>query len=269
MKITLVNFLLVSTMWPLCLTAQFYNNRINIPGIGYSISSGQVLYSNPSTQPEQNGNYFTLGTNSLFQLQAIQQYHAGFCSVRKHSIAGVAVLFLSTEFAGSYTLQSQYARPLFSEFHLGIRMNLTHLDFGLYGRTNHLNADLGLHYRLSSKWQMAAYISQIRPLQLGNYEQSGACMYLGLAYVPSEKVKCTAELIQKAKTGSGLICSMEYQPTKHFLLKTSIQINPSVTGFSFGYRIGRKMILETFGSYHLTLGLRSGIQLTVYTGSKR
>lgn len=230
-----------------------------------SLDQSQNLFTNPATPQERAADYFTAGASSIFQLQEIQQFHCGYfrSKQRQRQRQGIALLYLNSEYISRYTIQGQFARQLFADLQIGIRVKWTHTNFGLYGQGNFINADIGLHYKLHQKWQFGAYIRQIRPVQIGIFEQSGTAVHIGIAYTPSPKVKLLTEIHQKAVSGAGICIALEYAPQHNVMLRTAVQSNPSLVGFGIGYRLSKKLTLESFGSFHPVLGLNTGINMKI------
>ncbi|MFZ4544955.1 MAG: hypothetical protein ACOYOA_12955 [Saprospiraceae bacterium] len=248
--------------------AQYLDPTRSNFGTVVALDNRQNLFTNPASYDDHQKTYFWAGAQSLFQLKEIQNFQLGYLKTGKNHCVGISGIYFGSEYLKSYTVQSQFARQLFNQLNLAIRFKMTNIDLDIYGKRNVVNADIGMHYSYSAKWEFAFLIQQIKPIQIAEFEQSGAKINLGLAYIPSNKVRFMLEIYQNATSGSGLRCALEYKPAKQVLAHTGMQSNPTIALFGIQYRISKKVTVESFGNYHLVLGLTSGVNLKVMINDK-
>lgn len=242
---------------------QIYDPGSFNSGYASSFDRSRILFANPALLDEYPMQYFCAGTTSTYHFQEVQQYHCGLYSCWRRQSVGLSSLIVASDYSSAVTIQGQYGRQLFENFHTGIRVKMMHLNFGPYGNDNRVNADFGMLYRLSSRWQLAMLLQQIRPVQMGTQEQTGPAICAGLAFIPSTKARLIMELEQRTTSGIGFRCALEYSPRAQITVKSFLHSQPSRFGFGISYRIARNVVLESIGIYHPVLGLSTGLDVKI------
>lgn len=173
-----------------------------------------------------------------------------------------AVQGTSTGYAG-YRLSRMGlagARQLGNKVSLGIRMSYHQLQLSGYGAATAISADAGLLLRLSEKLHFSVQLLNPAAAKAMNALHIPAIYSAGIGYEQSEQVYIAMECIKEEGHLLNGVLSLQYK--MHSPLFFRIAVQTSVPSFIFGTGFTRNRLrIDVYSSYHLRLGMGSGLQL--------
>lgn len=146
-----------------------------------------------------------------------------------------------------------YARKLLDGLSLGAQVLLLNTQIPEYGSKANITFELGIITQLLPKLQLGAHVYSPMQVELANGENLPTVFKLGLAYLPSEKLLCTAEVEKDIDYPARVKFGVEYQVVEQVHLRTGVATNPTTLAFGVGYKVSN-LILDIASSYHQTLG---------------
>jgi hypothetical protein len=267
-KSIILFFLLSNTLIISTLNAQafesIYDARSEALGRAVSVLDGaSSIFGNPAAMvlsPQKN---FTLGGQSRFLLTDVQMIQAGAAFAKKDQQFGFSAQYFGNQHLKKYTIGGQYARKLLDKLDAGIRIRGGQLDLGTYGNRTYFDADLGIQTKLNNQLSFGALLQNLMRFRAAEQEQAGTALRLGVAYLPSKKVKMVAELLQDFKQGIAFQAGVEYLPTSSLVFRVGTRTNPVTPSFGISYAVNNTFTIDSFATYDLVLGVSTGVNLGV------
>jgi hypothetical protein len=243
----------------------FYDARSEALGRTMSVLDGSSsIYGNPSAGLSANKSMLSLGAQTRFLLTDVQMFQVGYLAKAKKQSFGFASQYFGNQYLKKWTVNAQYARKIFEKLDAGIRLRGGQLNLDVYGSRFTFDADLGIQAKMSSKLSFGALVQNLMRFQTNEQEQAGTLLRVGVAYLPSKKVKMNAEVQQDFNTGIGFNAGVEYLPNASFRCRIGTQTKPLSPSFGVGYVLNNRFVLDSFASYHPNLGLTSGLNLGLF-----
>ncbi|MET0463318.1 MAG: hypothetical protein ABW007_09190 [Chitinophagaceae bacterium] len=173
---------------------------------------------------------------------AVQGYSTGFDSYRL-SCLGLAA-----------------GRKLGTKASLGIRANYHQLKISAYGAAAAISADAGLVLHLSEKLHTGIQLCNPFGSDLREGVYIPGMYNAGIGYDLSDQLYMSVEVLKEQSQTLNTILGIQYKPVPHLLIRLSVQTKEVSVVFGAGYTRSRLRI-DLHSSYHLRLGMRSGIWL--------
>lgn len=262
-------FLFFNTLIISALKAQTFENIYDArsEALGRTMSVGgekATLFGNPAAIATSHKKMMTLGGQSRFLLTDVQMIHTGVAFAKKEQQFGLSAQYFGNQYLKKWTIGAQYGRKLLEKLDAGIRIRGGQLDLDIYGKRFYFDADLGLQTKLNNQLSFAALLQNLMRFQADEQEQAGTTLRLGVAYLPSKKVKMQAEILQDFKQGLGFQAGVEYLPTPSLAFRIGTRTNPVTPSFGIGYVINNKFSIDSFATYNLDLGMSTGVNLGIF-----
>jgi hypothetical protein len=235
--------------------------------LGRTMSVGgekATLFGNPAAIATVHKKQITLGGQSRFLLTDVQMIHAGVAFAKKEQQFGFSAQYFGNQYLKKWTIGAQYGRRLLEKLDAGIRIRGGQLDLDAYGKRFYFDADLGLQTKLNNQLSFGALLQNLMRFRTDEQEQAGTTLRLGVAYLPSKKVKMQAEILQDFKQGLAFQAGVEYLPTASLSFRMGTRTNPVTPSFGVGYTVNNKFTIDSFATYNLNLGMSTGVNLGIY-----
>lgn len=156
-----------------------------------------------------------------------------------------------------------YARKLFKRLSIGAQFNYIGTRFGnnYYGSAHTFTFELGVLAKISKQLHIAAHVFSPARIELPNGESLPSVFKIGIAYLPSSKLRLTSEvekdLIQPFNAKFGI----EYQVIEVLYIRAGVATTPVVASFGLGLKI-KALRIDIATSYHTTLGLSPSLSVS-------
>lgn len=147
-----------------------------------------------------------------------------------------------------------YARQLFDELSIGTQIVLLNTSIPEYGSKMNLTFELGMMTTLLPQLQLGVHVYSPLQIERANGENLPTILKMGLAYLPSEKLTCIAEVEKDIAFPARTKFGLEYQVVEQVSLRTGVATNPTTLAFGAGYRLNNGLALDVASSYHQLLG---------------
>lgn len=262
-------FLFFNTLIISALKAQTFENIYDArsEALGRTMSVGgekATLFGNPAAIATSHKKMMTLGGQSRFLLTDVQMIHTGVAFAKKEQQFGLSAQYFGNQYLKKWTIGAQYGRKLLEKLDAGIRIRGGQLDLDIYGKRFYFDADLGLQTKLNNQLSFAALLQNLMRFQVDEQEQAGTTLRLGVAYLPSKKIKMQAEILQDFKQGLGFQAGVEYLPTPSLAFRIGTRTNPVTPSFGIGYVMNNRFSIDSFATYNLDLGMSTGVNLGIF-----
>ncbi len=242
-----------------------YDARSEALGRTMSVGGEKVtLFGNPAAIATSYKKMMTLGGQSRFLLTDVQMIHTGVAFAKKEQQFGLSAQYFGNQYLKKWTIGAQYGRKLLEKLDAGIRIRGGQLDLDIYGKRFYFDADLGLQTKLNNQLSFAALLQNLMRFRADEQEQAGTTLRLGVAYLPSKKIKMQAEILQDFKQGLGFQAGVEYLPTSSLAFRIGTRTNPVTPSFGIGYVMNNRFSIDSFATYNLDLGMSTGVNLGIF-----
>ena len=152
------------------------------------------------------------------------------------------------------------ARQLGDKVSLGIRINYHQLQVAGYGNATAISADAGLLLRLSEKLHFSVQLLNPAAADAMDALYIPAIYSAGIGYEQSEQVYISLEWKKEQEQLLNGVLSFQYKMHSPLFFRVAVQT--SVPSFIFGTGFTRNRLrIDIYSSYHLRLGMGSGLQL--------
>ena len=242
-----------------------YDARSESLGRTLSVAGEKAtLWGNPAAIAASHKKQITLGGQSRFLLTDVQMIHAGMAFAKKEQQFGFSTQYFGNQYLKNWTIGAQYARKLLEKLDAGIRIRGGQLDLDTYGKRTYFDADLGIQTKLNHQLSFGALLQNLMRFRTAEQEQAGTILRLGVAYLPSKKVRMQAEILQDFAQGLGFQAGVEYLPISSLAVRIGMRTNPITPSFGVAYTINNKFTIDSFATYNLDLGMSTGINLGIF-----
>ncbi|BDS10229.1 PorV/PorQ family protein [Aureispira anguillae] len=171
---------------------------------------------------------------------------------------------------GKYNEQKiglSYARKLFKRVSIGAQFNYLGTRIGEYGTAHSFTFELGILAKVTKHFHLAAHTFSPVRIELPNGDALPSIFKLGVAYIPSSKLRLTAELEKDLEQPFNGRFGIEYHPINVLYVRAGVSTSPVMASFGLGLNMkGLKIDLAT--SYHTILGFTPGLSISYVVGDK-
>lgn len=147
-----------------------------------------------------------------------------------------------------------YARKLMDGLSLGAQVLVLNTSIPGYGNKMNVTLELGVLSQLLPKLQLGVHVYSPMQLELADGENLPTIFKIGIGYLPSEKLTCTAEVEKDIAYPARTKFGIEYEAVEQLSIRTGIATNPTTIAFGAGYQLNNGLALDITSSYHQTLG---------------
>lgn len=169
------------------------------------------------------------------------------------------------ELFGQNKIVLGYSQQLFRKFFMGLQINyFTTRQSSEYGNFNGLTFDLGLDYKPTEAFSIAAYV--FNPINVSYFENSKVKMPValkfGMSYLFSKKLLLALETAKAINATIPIFkTGIEYNLNKHFAIRGGFSLKPIEYSAGFGY-MNNHLRVDIAYSYHQILGSIPKISLS-------
>ena len=167
---------------------------------------------------------------------------------------------------GNYNEQKiglSYARKLFKRMSIGAQFNYIGTRFGdaYYGTAHSFTFEVGILTKVTKHFHLAAHVFSPARIELPSGDNLPSIFKLGAAYIPSHKVRITAEIEKDLENPFNGRFGIEYHPIDILFVRAGVSTTPLLASFGLGLNMkGLKIDVAT--SYHMVLGVTPSISVS-------
>lgn len=190
-----------------------------------------------------------------------------------YPIKSIGTIGLSMHYFGYGKYNEQkiglaYARKLFKKVSMGAQFNYIATRIGEYGTAHSFTFELGLLAQVSKQFHIAAHVFSPVRIELPNGDVLPSIFKIGVAYIPSDKVRLTAEIEKDLINPFNGRFGIEYHPIDVLYIRAGLSVYPVMPSFGIGLNI-KGLKIDLAASYHLTLGVTPCLSVSYVVGKKK
>lgn len=194
-----------------------------------------------------------------FLLSELQTISAAVALPTRSGTFGLTLNHFGFEAFNEQKLGIAYARKLMDGLSLGAQVLLLNTSIPEYGNKMNVTFELGILTQLLPKLHLGVHVYSPMQLELANGENLPTIFKIGLGYLPSEKLTCTAEVEKDIAYTARAKFGIEYKAAEQLAVRTGIATNPTTISFGAGYRLDNGLALDIASSYHQILGFSPSV----------
>lgn len=160
-----------------------------------------------------------------------------------------------------------YARQLFKKMSIGAQFNYIATRIGEYGAAHSFTFEIGILAQITKHFHLAAHAFSPARIELPNGDALPSIFKLGIAYMPSEQVRITAELEKDLINPFNGRFGLEYHPIDILYIRTGFATNPFLFSFGMGLKM-KGLKIDIASSYHIVLGFSPCLSVSYAVGEK-
>jgi hypothetical protein len=174
---------------------------------------------------------------------------------------------------GSYNEQKiglSYSRKLFKRMSIGAQFNYLGTRFGnsYYGSAHSFTFEIGILTKVTKHFHLAAHAFSPARIELPNGDALPSVFKLGAAYIPSDKLRITAEIEKDLINPFNARFGIEYHPIDILFIRAGVSTSPLLASFGLGLNM-KGLKIDVSASYHMQLGISPGISVSYVVGDKK
>ena len=151
-----------------------------------------------------------------------------------------------------------YARRLGENFSIGVQFDYLATRIPDYGVSHNFTAEVGLLYRFSQQFSLAAHIYNPFRVRLSSADPLATVFRAGFIYSPSKQVSLIGEVEKDFLYPLGGKIGVEYRPVERFVVRTGVGTAPFRASFGVGVEWSG-LLIDFATSYHQILGFTPGV----------
>ena len=253
-----LHLLLLCSAW-----SGFAQNSVTLPAgaRGAGMANASIAFtdiysafSNPAGLAYLDQSTATAFAERRFFLSELQTIAAAVALPTRSGTFALTVQHFGFEAFNEHQLGIAYARKLMDGFSLGAQVLLLNTSIPEYGNQLNVTFALGILSQLLPKLQLGVHVYSPMQLELVEGENLPTVFRIGLGYVPTDKLTCTAEVEKDIAYPARTKFGIEYKAAEQLAIRTGIATNPTTFAFGAGYRLPNGLSLDIASSYHQTLG---------------
>lgn len=180
---------------------------------------------------------------------------------------GLSVHYFGFDAYNEQKIGLAYGRKLFKRFSLGAQFNYLATRIDQYGTAHNVTFELGILAKVTKHFHLGAHVFSPVRLQLPNGDYIPSLLKIGVAYLPSQQLRLTAELEKDLERPFNARFGVEYHPMEALYIRAGASTDPLLLSFGLGLRLkGLRMDVST--SYHQTLGFTPGLSVAYIFGDE-
>ncbi len=167
---------------------------------------------------------------------------------------GLTLNYFGFEAFNQQKIGLAYARKLFDGVSIGGQVLALQTRIPEYGSATNVSFELGILTQLVPTLQLGVHLYSPVRIEITPGENLPTVFKLGLAYLPSERVTCAAEVEKDIDFPARAKFGIEYQIVEQLHLRTGIATNPVNLAFGVGYGFDNGLLFDIASVYHQILG---------------
>ncbi len=243
-------------------TAQLHFNATSgalsngMAGNGVTLSGIDAIFNNQAGLAEVEKFSFIASTELRNSIPDLISFGAG-VSI---PVEGFGVFGLSASNLGLADYKEQkiglaYARSLFSNFDLGVQLDLLNTSIVNFGNTMTGTFELGFMADFGSKFKIGGHIfSPIKIAILDQDNDVNSRLRIGGSYTPSKKVRVLLELEKWFQNDLNIKGAFEYKLVENIAVRMGMSSNPALYSIGLSYNIIGDLSVDGAYSTHPALG---------------
>ncbi len=190
-----------------------------------------------------------------------------------HKTIGTIGLSVNYFGYGPYNEQKiglSYARKLFKKMSIGAQFNYlgTRFGDGYYGAAHSFTFEIGILAKVTKHFHLAAHAFSPARIELPNGDALPSIFKLGVAYIPSDKVRITGEMEKDLENPFNGRFGVEYHPISILYIRAGVATTPLVASFGLGLNM-KGLKIDMAASYHTVLGVSPSLSVSYIVGDKK
>ncbi len=163
-----------------------------------------------------------------------------------------------------------YAKKLFKRLSIGAQFNYIGTRFGnsYYGAAHAFTFELGILTKITKHLHLAAHVFSPARIELPNGEALPSVFKIGMAYLPSTKLRLTAEVEKNLVHPVNAKFGIEYQAIEVLYIRAGLATTPVLASFGLGLKL-KALRIDLATSYHTTLGLSPSLSVSYEIASSK
>ncbi|MBK7871497.1 MAG: hypothetical protein IPJ74_12885 [Saprospiraceae bacterium] len=155
-----------------------------------------------------------------------------------------------------------YARKLLDELSIGAQILALNTRIPEYGSKASFTFELGFLMQVLPELRLGVHTYSPMQIELVEGENLPTVFKIGLAYLPSERVTCSAEVEKDIDFPARAKFGIEYQLVEQFNLRVGAATNPTNLAFGVGYGLKNGLIFDLASVYHQFLGFTPTVSVS-------
>lgn len=217
----------------------------------------------------ENLSFTVYGERRFLMAEGLNSFLVG--AAYPHQQIGTIGLSLHYFGYGKYNEQKiglSYARKLFKRFSIGAQFNYLGTRIGEYGTAHSFTFELGILAKVTKHFHLAAHTFSPARIELPNGDPLPSIFKIGAAYIPSQKLRLTAEIEKDLLHPFNGRFGLEYHPIHILYIRAGVSTTPVMASFGLGLHMkGLKIDIAT--SYHTVLGFTPSLSVSYIVGDKQ
>lgn len=160
-----------------------------------------------------------------------------------------------------------YARKLTKRFSIGVQFDYLGTRIAEYGSANSFTFELGLLAKVTKHFHLAAHVFSPVQIKLPNGDAIPSVFKIGGVYLPSQKLRISAQVEKDLVKPFAARFGIEYMPTNVLYIRLGVATTPTLASFGIGLKL-KALKIDVATSYHLSLGFTPSIGLSYVVGEK-
>jgi hypothetical protein len=162
-----------------------------------------------------------------------------------------------------------YAKLLGKSVSAGVQFDLLYTHTENYNNNLSFCGEIGLLYRLSSKWEIGVHIFNLTGADYQKYEneQIPTVMKVGAGWHVGQNTLIIAEVENSSYNDFTLRGGLEYEISNKVAFQLGMRSNPWINSFGFSYK-AKGLRINIAMEYHQLLGISPGISFDKYFGAE-
>ncbi len=220
-------------------------------------------FSNQAGLAFLDGMSFTAFGEQRFLLAEIGSYSAALAYPTNSGTFGLAINYFGYENFNEQKIGLAYARKLSEGVAIGAQVDYLGTRIPEYGSVGNITFEVGVQADLLENFIVGAHIFSPIRSQLTDDEIDviPTQLNVGIAYLPTEKVRLILELEKDFDYAASFKGGIEYQLVDELSLRAGVGTNPTQNGFGLGIHLG-KLDIDVAAAYHQLLGFTPGASVS-------
>lgn len=211
---------------------------------------------------------FTAVAEQRFLISELQSISAAAALPTASGVWGLTVNYFGFETFNQQKIGLAYARKLFDNLSIGAQLLMLNTNIQEYGNKTNLTFELGMISQLLPELRLGVHAYSPARVRLSEEDILPTVFKIGLAYLPSSRVVCTAEVEKDIDFPVRTKFGAEYQLIEQLHLRVGLATRPTNYSFGIGYGFSNGLSLDIASVHHQYLGFTPAISIS-YQRKKR
>lgn len=225
---------------------------VNQAGLGYLEQAAVTVYGERRFLAADGLNSFLLG--AAYPHKSLGTF-------------GLSVHYFGFDTYNEQKIGLAYGRKLFKRFSLGAQFNYLATRIDQYGTAHNATFEVGVLAKVTKQFHLGAHVFSPLRLRLPNGDYIPSLFKIGVAYLPSQQLRLTAELEKDLERPFNVRFGAEYHPMKALYIRAGVSTDPLLLSFGLGLRL-KGLRIDVSTSYHQNLGFTPGLSVAYIFGDE-